>query len=288
MNYEDLETYDILEKKYPTTEIRKTREILQFKNTTIELVGTGALKSQLYPADYDFIVKNIGINTQESIYKEFKRILDDINNYHLLTFIEFKIHRINNSKYKINKIEDFDEKTFLRQSYNVLFYKIDLIINIDNKNIFKEVSCIYMVKNARSEEQKLKDTTNIYEASLRNDMKELYDEGKYYKALKRYLMICKIHNDIKPIEIITDLFNSNYGKLYMIKSELEASNILLEHIKKYDNSNYDMVKKRVELYLKNKNINIKIKDIKKLIDDYEDILNKKALIVFESELQLEL
>jgi hypothetical protein len=74
----------------------------------------------------------------------------------------------------------------------------------------------------------------------------------------------------------------------MVKSELEASKILLEHTKKYNKDDLDIVKRRIELYLKNKNINIKLKDIKKLIDDYEDILNKKALIVFENELQLEI
>jgi hypothetical protein len=48
---------DIIEKAYPKQQIISVMSILQFNHNHIQLVGTGGLKSQLYPADYDFMTK---------------------------------------------------------------------------------------------------------------------------------------------------------------------------------------------------------------------------------------
>jgi hypothetical protein len=129
----------ILEKRYPEKEIRKTVNILRFNYNIIELVGTGSLKSQLYPSDYDFMTKiNFRDMELEDIYNEFVNILNKIDEEHTLYFIEFKFENKNKKlkdyKYKINNIDDFTYEIFIKHfdKSKIDFCKIDVVININN------------------------------------------------------------------------------------------------------------------------------------------------------------
>ena len=101
----------LLEKKYPQSDIEKTYRILKFNKEPLELVGTGGIKSQLYPADFDFVSKIKFLKTKD-MYYEFKRILDDIQLQNNLYFIEFKFHNKDDTKFKIYTIEDFTLKEY--------------------------------------------------------------------------------------------------------------------------------------------------------------------------------
>ena len=267
---EYLEDLMILEKRYPEKEIRKTLNILRFNDNIIELVGTGSLKSQLYPSDYDFMTKvKFKDMSIEDIYNEFINILNKINKEHTLYFIEFKFQNKDNEKYKLNNINLFSYELFVKHfnKIKIDFCKIDIIINIDNNNDFKEVSCIYF-NSKDNEEISVKDYTKV----LKKDMKELYNEGKYYKSLKRLLIISKINNKFKMLEKLTDLFNSDIGKLYLLKSKLEACILLLEH---YHDK---LTKDRVKMFLKNNGLkSLKLNNIVDVVDIYNKEINDAGL-----------
>jgi hypothetical protein len=255
----------ILEQRYPEKEIRKTVNILKFNNNIIKLVGTGSLKSQLYPSDYDFMTKvNFKDIDIKDIYNEFVNILNKIYEEQTLYFIEFKFQNKDKTKYKFNNINEFSYDLFKEhfKKSKIDFIKIDVIINIDNLNDFKEVSCIYFSEN--NKEIDIKDYTKV----LKKDMKELYNEGKYYKSLKRLLIISKINNNFKMLYKLTNLFNSDIGKLYLLKSKLEACILLLEHYKD------KVTKDRVKIFLKNNGLkSLKLNNIVEVVDIYNKEIN---------------
>jgi hypothetical protein len=267
----------LLEKQYSKPEIEKVIHILQFQNNKIELVGTAGLKRQFYPADFDFLTKIKFLKTK-NMYEEFKRILEDIQKEPNLYFIEFKFQNKDDSKNKIFKIEDFTKKNFYKyfKTKNIKYCKIDLIINVDYQNDFKEVSIIYFLTKKNDKDI----TKEEYIQDLEDDFKELKQEGKYYKSLKRLFIISKLNDDYKRLTKLTLFFNSNFGKLYLLKNKLEAIEILLTTFK--NTVKEDDIKKRIEYFLiQNKLKNLKIENIPNLIKDYNLILNKEGLKILK-------
>jgi hypothetical protein len=260
----------LLEKQYPQKEIEKTYHILQFKNEPLELVGTAGLKRQLYPADYDFLSKIKFLKTKE-MYNEFKRILDDIKEQNNLYFIEFKFQNKDESKFKIYSLDNFTLKTFYKyfKPSKINYCKIDLIINLENTNDFKEVSVIYFIKKKNDEDI----TKEKYILDLEDDYKGLIKENKYYKSLKRLFTIYKLNNDYKKIDKLTKFFNGNTGKLYQMKNKLEAVIILLDKFK-----DDDLIKKRVEMFIRNNNLeDTYLKNLPDLINSLNEKINKEGL-----------
>lgn len=263
---------DILEKAYPIQKILHTMEILQFGKSQIQLVGTGSLKSALYPADFDFMEKvEDNMNVEES-FNEFNRIIKDIHDYEDLYFIEFKFQTKDNEKHKIFNKNDFTKQIFYKYFNSNLYYcKIDAIINLDGH--FKEVSAIYFFNNEPI-------SVDDYKKALLDDMKYYYDDGKYYKSLKRLLMASKISNppDKNLIITISKLFNSETGKLYMIKNELDAAIIFLDKFKIEGDTYPKQVSKMVNIFLANLGLKgLKLEDIQKISDDYGKLIDGEGL-----------
>lgn len=260
----------ILEKQYPQLEIRSTLKILKFYDTPIELVGTSSLKSQRYPSDFDFMTKITKKYSNTKILMEFQQILSDILNDSTLYFIEFKFQNKSGSKFKLYNPDELNEQLFNKyfDINQIDFIKIDLVININNANDFKEVSCIYFFNTDNKEL-----SIDEYTANLKADQKELFNEHKYYKSLKRLLIIAKINDDLKLMEKLTNLFNSAIGKLYVLKNQLDACMILLETHKKDK-----LIQKRVEMFLTNNGLKgLKLNKIKDLSNDYDKLINEEGL-----------
>ncbi len=257
---------DVLENRYPAQEIAHSVRLLRFGNTYPKLVGTGALASQLFPADYDLMVKISNIDSPLDIYKEFKRIITDITETDNLFFVEFKFQYYDGNKYKIYNLENFTQDNFVRNFNNVEYCKIDMIINIEGH--FKEMSCNYIFANTPAD----------LSALLLKDAQHYYEDGNYYKALKRILVATKYKKPInrKLIVTITDFFNSEIGKLYLVKNEIDACIIFLS---KY-NSRVDL--KSIKAFLSN--IGMRDLSISKLDDlskAYGELINKEALKFIE-------
>jgi hypothetical protein len=103
---------------------------------------------------------------------------------------------------------------------------------------------------------------------LKDDKKELYDKGMYYKALKRLFALYKLTNtNVNMLVELSKFFNSGVGLIYRMNSRLKAIKLILEH---YDN--FDVMKK-VKVSLLDNGLKDNV-DIDKLIKDNDMIINE--------------
>jgi len=259
---------DVLETKYLSRDLNFMYKVLDFNKNPIRLVGTSALASQYFPADFDFlcVVKN-KLNV-ENTYKEFKKIFDRISKQDNFFFMEFKIQQLAEEgkepeKHKIYKMEDLNLELFKVFFNNKTeLCKIDCIIYYNG--VFKEVSCIYFFSSKKLD-------MNDYIKALLEDQQHYYDEGKYYKSLKRLMLSAKYESppDKNLIIAITRFFNSAVGKLYELDNEVQAAII-------YRNKLGD--DQRVRIFIKN--IGLDGMDPNKLEDlskEYQNLINSEAL-----------
>ena len=82
---------DVLQKRYPPQIISPYINILKFKNSPAELLGTGGNESQNYPSDIDLFSKIITNETEQSSYNEFINMLDKIEERDDMFFVEFPL-----------------------------------------------------------------------------------------------------------------------------------------------------------------------------------------------------
>lgn len=267
---------DILESKTNfdiNDKVRKYRDLFKYKNNKIMLNGSAALKSQYYFSDFDFST-NIDINNKSESLKrfracgfhEFERILNDINNENFIYFIELKIQLKNGKKIRCKTIDKFTQKLFNKHSYDVNFIKIDVVSWIDGR--FIEMSCIYDIVGESSKKDLLK--------SLKDDINDLMDEGKYYKVLKRIFNIYKIksskteYKNKKLLIYLTQFFNSDNGKIYSDIANVEAIKLIF---KKYTDPT---TQQRIKSNLNSLGIKSNIRNINKFIKVNSKIINDNA------------
>jgi len=240
--------------------------VLKFKNSMPRLVGTASLQSQLYPADIDMLcvleTKPKGFNETQ---RQFKKIFDKIKSTPNLFFVEFKLqNKEKDDKYKFFNLDDVNSDFFAKHynSSKIDICKIDLLQYLDNK--FQDVSCIYFFN---------KDVVdmNKYTNELLNDQKEKFDEGKYYKSLKRFMVASKLQSppNLNVIIGITNFFNSYVGKVYQLNNFISAC---MTYIDKYGFDD------RVRMFLSN--IGLKGLDktgLEAISKDYDKLYNTEAL-----------
>jgi hypothetical protein len=262
---------DVLEQRYLNTDLNFMYKVLQFGKNPIRLVGTGSMASQYYPADFDFLCQIKDKNTYQQVYKNFKKILNDIYQSPNLFFIEFKLQKLPKKgkepeKHKIFNIEDINERFF--EAYfneDIELCKIDAIIYLSN-NTFKEVSCIYFFSNKPL-------NMDEYIQALLDDQKHYYDDGKYYKSLKRLMLSAKYENpsDKNLIITITSLFNSSVGKLYELDNQIQAAII---YMNKYKD---DKAKQRIKYFIRHIGLgNMNPDKLEEVSKEYQDIINREA------------
>jgi hypothetical protein len=267
---------DILENKTNfdiNDKVRKYRDLFKYKNNKIILNGSAALKSQYYFSDFDFST-NISINNKS--FHEFERILNDINNENFIYFIELKIQLKNGKKIRCKTIDKFTQKLFNKHSYDVDFIKIDIVSWIDGR--FIEMSCIYDIvgeslKRFRAcGDKPKKDLLK----SLKDDINDLMDEGKYYKVLKRIFNIYKIksfkseYKNKKLLVYLTQFFNSDNGKIYSDIANVEAIKLIF---KKYTDP---ITQQRIKSNLDSLGIKSNIRNINKFIKVNSKLINDNA------------
>jgi hypothetical protein len=256
---------DILEKSYPKNNIVSIMNLMEYNNNPLELVGTGSMKSQYYPADYDFLSKIKNKLDPKNSYVEFMNIIHNINLRSDLFFVEFKVQDKEGNKQKYFKIEDVTYNSFIKLFNNVELCKIDCIIMVDG--IMKELSVIYFFN---SKPINMAD----YRKILLEDQKHYYDDKKYYKSLKRLMLAGKYTDppDKSLIMAITQLFNSPVGALYQLKNEIDACIIFMD---KFKDKKSD---KLVKLFIKNIGFDGMDKSkLQKLSDEYGALIDREGL-----------
>ena len=187
--------------------INNFRKKLMFKKYDVQLLGTASMESQYYASDYDFFTNISEVKLMKTVFSELNRItsLKDINVF----FMEFKIQYMNGEKEKYYDLPFALDKDMDRES--IEYFKIDWIIYDDYQ--FTDVSIIYNLnKVIKPKEEVIK--------LIAKDMFDFYKEGKIYKSLKRFFSICNLINDYKTMVNLSKLFNSEYGKMYKIASNL--------------------------------------------------------------------
>lgn len=247
--------------KYP----QKFREIiknLKYKNYKLLFQGTSSYESQYYYSDYDLFTDISKEKNMKVINNEFYKILSYTHND--LYFIEFKIQFKNGTKKKYFDIPfEFDE---LNRD-DIDYYKIDYVLCDDN--ILTEVSIIYNLNTVKKTNIEILD-------SIEKDKKDYLHKGMVFKALKRQFSIYKMNNtleDKKKMVYLSTLFNSSFGKLYKITSNL---NTLLLMLKKYGKDK--IVKQRVKYNIMAYNLKRhSVKAIKEYIKEFSIVYNNEAL-----------
>jgi hypothetical protein len=103
--------------------------------------------------------------------------------------------------------------------------KLDAVAYIQRSR-FADFSIIFTFKNE-------KDTLNgvVVDAfnEIKNSMHSYYALGDYYKAAKRLFSINRIKGSERIIEKLSDMFNSDLGRLYSIISDAKTLIYLLEN-----------------------------------------------------------
>ena len=261
---------NILEKKELTEFNDKLLAIftlLKFKNKTLEVKGSGSLRSQEYIGDYDlFTFINEALSARDA-YDEFYRILNDVTQHVDCYFIELKMQSLTRHKFRFKPKDKFNFLKFNTHFNNKLdFIKIDAIARIDN--VFTEVSCIYKFgpDTVMSTEQ--------YRDEIHDDIKEYIKDNNYFKVLKRCFSLFKIKNDEQQLLYLTRIFNSKLGEMYSIYCNLETIKLLLE------NYTDEETKNKVILNLKDIKQSENIYSIDSSISAIKKDLNKEAKPIY--------
>lgn len=191
-------------------------DALQFKNEPVFLAGSaGEIKQEFY-GDFDLLIPFTTPYKKNEYYEEFKNIMDRLANNNDIYFIELKIQLKDQRKYKIYKASDFTYQFFEKHFSidKIDFLKIDIIVQTI-KGLF-ECSAIYNIHDKHLSDDEIKDifTAEFYEK---------YNDGDYFKALKRLYSLWKAKDTNKEGQKkVLDFFNSATGELYQFNSQLKA------------------------------------------------------------------
>ena len=147
---------------------------------------------------------------------------------------------------------------------NIKFIKIDYIVFFDF--VFKDISIIYNFNH-------IKEDTPTKIERLQNDYNELVQKGDIYKSLKRLFSIYKIKKEYPKLKQLTQLFNSNIGKLYETNSNLKTVQLLKTMY------NDIQTKKRIDINLKFLKIDPK-ENLEQLIKENDIYLNENAKNIY--------
>lgn len=165
----------------------------------------------------------------EAEYKGAERLLRDVKDP--LTFIEAeKGIRFHILRWTPAEILDGDKeyrgvKFTLEDAIRSRgLIKLDLIASINE--MFSEFSMIYNITIGKTHITPKKTRAEI-EQSLKDDI-VYYNHRSPFKALKRTFSLAKMTNNLKEVEKLIPILNSDLGRLYSIAGDLELLHTLLE------------------------------------------------------------
>ena len=213
-------------------EVRKAKEVrglepflddLSWGDEEIQLLGSGGLKAQQYPSDYDLFVALKGAERDaddDLLYKRLQGILKRTERNGDMFLIEVKIQNQDESKTRFYE-PFFSYKQFERAVRELDYIKVDYVVWVEEYGKLAELSIIFSFGKEPPKSQLMKD--------IKADYDELKKEGSTYKALKRLFSIYKLTGSTNGMVLLTTLFNSNTGALYSLLSNIKAIKLLLEH-----------------------------------------------------------
>jgi len=102
--------------------------------------------------------------------------------------------------------------------------KVDVVAWVQN-NRYTEFAMIYFLFNHG---KALNPVKFDYEDSLKESILYYESEGMYFKVLKRQFSLAKFKDDKTQMEKLTEILNSDLGRLYHIVSDIRTLEFLLE------------------------------------------------------------
>lgn len=204
-------------------ELKPFIKALTFQNFPIIQLGTSSFKVMKYYGDYDLFSPINRKIPDGDICRDIKTILKETDNLKNIYFVELKLQ---NAKTKSGK--DGDKKKwhtvdvncddFEEQIKDLDYLKIDYIIYTDR---LIELSIIYAFKPVPPDEDLLK--------MLSGDFSMYKEKGNLFKAYKRLFASARLLKQYSKMKVLTELFNSDTGKLYSINSNLKAIKMVLDN-----------------------------------------------------------
>jgi hypothetical protein len=263
---------DIAEtKKGIDEEIRKFVNVLKLNNSPVVQLGTSSFKTQQFFSDYDLLspISNTKIPS-EKICSELKRILKSVADMDDIWFVELKIQNTDGSKEKFfpKDISPLDCDRVDKAVKTINYIKIDAVIFIRATSKLTELSIIYAFQDVPADEILIK--------QISEDYKHYKSVGNIYKSLKRLFSVYRLEGNKDKMVKLSELFNSEAGKLYSLSSNLKAVKLILEN----DVSGKNLGEKvRVNLQDISKTIGKPLrteKEIDKAIKSLDIEINKRA------------
>jgi len=226
----------------------KSGEVLDFKILNDDIYIKNKKVYNYNPSELIQKVKYLYDNNiiDSKDFKESLRLLKpniNVDDYYLMKDF-FKFHIIRWKPEDIlngYKILQNNEKIYLKDAFNIGITKLDLIYYLNNR--FIEFSIIYNFSS--------KDSIDEIKTSLKYDILKYMIAGNYYKMAKR---IFALTEDIELQNILTNLFNSDLGRLYLLNSDVKTLIYLFENL---DQLPYNRIKKEIKDFRK-RITNIKI------------------------------
>jgi hypothetical protein len=218
-------------------DIQQTFELIQFNNKFKPIVmGSNASSLFEYAHDYDlFNVVDVSMD-MNALKKVFVRGIKNLfanlsKNKDTIYFIEFMCGSaiVDNDttplRWSMKEVK-LGTKIVNGTSYNLFdvlneksVIKLEIVKYIDGT--FTPISNVYEFRIKHKGVNREKETRDDID-SLKVDIKKYHDKKNYMKVLKRLYIIAIQSKDKKMKDKLEELFNSNIGALYKIKSELET------------------------------------------------------------------
>jgi predicted nucleotidyltransferase len=254
-------------KENQDSEVEKFLNIFHLPNVKAILTGSALYKNLLYKSDYDLWAYIQADTPITKFYPALTKVLNDIDTNQEMYFIEMKYHTKNDLKIRYYPGDIISQQELERHYSNLKFVKIDVVVRIRNK--FYEISCMYSFENNINETQK--DTNQ----RLEDDIKELKQENKYFKVLKRMFSIAMLKNNVNFAQFLMNVFNSDLGKKYEVLCNLKAMELVNQHY--HDQTTKERLKINYGLIHQKFNLN----GINILIHKFERVINNEAKNIYE-------
>lgn len=240
---------------------RKVFQLISIKEPL--LMGSNSMRFN-FSGDYDlFNVVYVSKNKNQFINKiiyAFKKMVKNVMKDKQLYYIEFMLGvDENNIPLKWNSKEILEGKKgnyLLKDIFNnKSVFKIE-IIYYDGKN-FIPISNVYEIRYKNGVGINREEETRDDKKSIIEDMMKYYSKGKrnYMKILKRLFIISRLDKNKQLEQKLIDIFNSDIGKIYKVKSDVEAIIKVMELYK--NKTTRDRIKnslQNLKEYLSNMNI----------------------------------
>lgn len=246
-----------------------------------QVIGSGVLKKISFRNDYDLmeLFKNSNKDIKDDLYQLFLNKFDEAYNKVGVYITDFKCGEDENGEPLRWGYDDMKKGinkniTFQNALLHDATMKLDLVVIIDG--IATEFSENYYLTLGEKSNYKKINTDKLLK-QLEDSYIEYYEEGNYFKALKRVFSykLLKDKNLYKDdLSELLKLFNSKTGYKYKIKSELETMLILMDN--KFKPVPKEQLQLNIRLIMNQLNSRDEIIINKKNIEKLRDQLNEKV------------